>query len=165
MIKMVKKTANKSTMKPSERGLNEPGKTDAKKQGLAPSRHPKPAKSLTKTLVPTPSAAVAQPERSIAPSGTLTQAPNPAVSQKTKVSFVLLETVARSVSVSGEFNGWSKTPLELYGSDTWKVDLELAPGRYEYKFIVDGQWVIDPMARESVFNSYGTLNSVIEARC
>ncbi len=42
--------------------------------------------------------------------------------------------------------------------------MTLPPGRYEYKFLVDGQWVPDVKAKNSVFNRYGTLNSVIEVQ-
>ena len=42
----------------------------------------------------------------------------------------------------------------------WEMRLQLEPGRYEYKFIVDGQWMEDPTAAENVTNWYGTLNSV-----
>jgi hypothetical protein len=38
----------------------------------------------------------------------------------------------------------------------------LAPGTYEYCFIVDGQWMPDPMARETVPNPFGGRNSVLK---
>ncbi len=40
--------------------------------------------------------------------------------------------------------------------------LALLPGRYEYKFVVDGHWIPDPNALENVLNPHGTLNSVME---
>jgi len=43
----------------------------------------------------------------------------------------------------------------------WETSLALPPGRHEYKFVVDGQWLPDPNAHESVFNAHGTLNSVL----
>ena len=46
----------------------------------------------------------------------------------------------------------------------WETSLALPPGRYEYKFVVDGQWRPDPNAHENVFNAHGTLNSVVEVR-
>lgn len=46
----------------------------------------------------------------------------------------------------------------------WARSLALPPGRYEYKFVVAGQWLPDPNAHEYAFNGYGTLNSVIEVR-
>ena len=38
---------------------------------------------------------------------------------------------------------------------------EHVAGRYEYLFVVDGQWLPDPNARESVQNPYGGTNSVL----
>ena len=46
----------------------------------------------------------------------------------------------------------------------WETTIALAPGRYEYKFVVDGNWKHDPLARVNVWNQSGSLNSVIEVR-
>ena len=51
-------------------------------------------------------------------------------------------------------------PLVALGNGRWKGDLKLRPGRYEYLFVVDGQWRPDPNARDSVQNPFGGLNSV-----
>jgi len=40
----------------------------------------------------------------------------------------------------------------------------LAPGSYEYKFVVNGEWTVDPANPSFVVNALGTLNSVIEVR-
>ncbi len=40
--------------------------------------------------------------------------------------------------------------------------LKLKPGRYEYQFIVDGQWRTDPANPNRQSNSFGSENSVIE---
>ena len=44
---------------------------------------------------------------------------------------------------------------------TWKATVWLPAGRYEYRFVVDGQWISDPSARESVQNTFGSTNSVL----
>ena len=69
---------------------------------------------------------------------------------------------ARSVAVAGTFNNWDqhKTPMQKEGNG-WKAKVSLSPGRYEYRFVADGQWVSDPNARESVRNDYGSTNSVL----
>jgi hypothetical protein len=46
-------------------------------------------------------------------------------------------------------------------SGAWKVTVWLPPGRYEYRFVVDGQWHSDPKAKETVNNSFGSTNSVV----
>ncbi len=87
---------------------------------------------------------------------------------KAKVTFVLptCPCCARRVSLSGDFNGWSPdaTLMKQYDDGHWETTIELAPGRYEYKFVRDGEWMPDLLARENVLNGYGTLNSVIEVR-
>ncbi len=90
----------------------------------------------------------------------------PRKSLKIKVAFVLLEPVARQVSLCGEFNSWSPeaNPMKRKDDGTWEATLTLSPGRYQYKFIVDGQWIPDPLALENVWNQQGTLNSVIVVR-
>jgi 1,4-alpha-glucan branching enzyme len=46
----------------------------------------------------------------------------------------------------------------------WEASLALPPGRYQYKFVVDGQWLPDPNAHELIPNDFGSLNSVMEVR-
>ncbi len=79
------------------------------------------------------------------------------------VEFTLLQPQARSVAVAGSFNNWdvNRTPMSLDSAGTWKATVWLPAGRYEYRFVVDGQWMSDPSARESVRNSFGSTNSVL----
>lgn len=79
------------------------------------------------------------------------------------VDFTLSDVQAKTVALSGEFNGWSvtDTPLERGDDGTWRATVALAPGRYQYKYVLDGErWVNDPHA-ESVSNPYGSVDSVI----
>jgi 1,4-alpha-glucan branching enzyme len=46
----------------------------------------------------------------------------------------------------------------------WETALALWPGRYQYKFVVDGQWMNDPNARENILNQHGSFNSVVEVQ-
>lgn len=51
------------------------------------------------------------------------------------------------VCVAGTFNGWNMTatPMERDTAGEWTVTLDLEPGAYQYKFVVDGgRWVADP---------------------
>ena len=81
---------------------------------------------------------------------------------KVEVSFTVRAGAARSVSVAGTFNGWSvdRNPLESSG-EWWRTKIAVPRGRYEYRFIVDGQWQTDPGAQDSVPNPFGTVNSVL----
>ncbi|NUN99856.1 MAG: hypothetical protein HUU01_04485 [Saprospiraceae bacterium] len=69
---------------------------------------------------------------------------------------------AKEVILSGEFNGWNEHALRMNKVENgWRLDLELPVGRYEYKFIADGQWMHDPANPETVVNMHHTLNSVL----
>ena len=47
------------------------------------------------------------------------------------------------------------------GNGHWLKETALAPGTYEYCLVVDGRWMPDPLARESVPNPYGGENSIL----
>jgi len=52
---------------------------------------------------------------------------------------------AKSVFLTGNFNAWNTGELEMDKfKDGWQIWYVLGPGNYEYKFIVDGKWIIDP---------------------
>jgi 1,4-alpha-glucan branching enzyme len=90
----------------------------------------------------------------------------PAPALKQPVQFALIRPGAQRITVAGEFNGWSAdtTSLVKRTGDSWAITIELKPGRYQYKFVVDGEWLTDPAAVENVSNVHGTLNSVMEVR-
>ena len=72
---------------------------------------------------------------------------------------------AQRVALVGEFNGWSRTahPMRRKRDGSWEANLRLAPGRYEYKFLInDVEWLADPTAARSVANPFGNTNSVLE---
>ena len=79
-----------------------------------------------------------------------------------EVEFKLFSDSARSVSVAGSFNHWNaaKAPLKKE-SDCWRAVIKLPRGRYEYRFVVDGQWISDPSAKEAIGNPFGGSNSVL----
>ena len=70
---------------------------------------------------------------------------------------------ANQVAVTGDFTDWSVegVPLQREADGRWLLELEIEPGCYEYKFIVDGVWKVDPLNPERVRNNYGQLNSVL----
>lgn len=69
---------------------------------------------------------------------------------------------ARNVILSGTFNEWNESALRMHrdSSGNWTREVVLAPGNYEYKFIVDGQWITDPQCPDSVVNDQHTWNSI-----
>jgi len=80
------------------------------------------------------------------------------------VEFRLNLPGVKSATLAGSFNDWdlSHTPLAKDPNGSWKTTVYLAPGRYEYRFVIDGaQWFSDPGAKESVPNGFGSTNSVV----
>ncbi len=71
---------------------------------------------------------------------------------------------AKTVSIAGSFNRWNPDQDRLVGPDRvgiWTIVLKLAPGRYEYRYVLDGkEWELDPSV-PSVDDRLGDRNSVI----
>jgi 1,4-alpha-glucan branching enzyme len=90
--------------------------------------------------------------------------PKPAGSSaKGEVTFEIDLPSAGQVYVAGQFNDWSPTAAAMAkGEDgVWRATLTLKPGKYEYKFIADGQWLEDPKNPDKVADPYGGSNSVL----
>jgi len=72
---------------------------------------------------------------------------------------------ARKVLIAGDFNGWLpiSTPMHTNGTPgSWRTTLPLPPGRYRYRFVVDGKWMTDPNNQYVEANQFGELNNVVE---
>jgi Glycogen recognition site of AMP-activated protein kinase len=130
-------------------------KTNSKSNGTV-SEPPKPvtaqvepAKALAPKSEPIKPTTVAAPAKTIAPPPT--------------ISLELVKPGAKQVAVAGDFNDWKpeRTPLVQIGNGRWVGDLNVKPGRHEYLFVVDGQWLPDPNAKENVQNPFGGKNSVL----
>ena len=79
------------------------------------------------------------------------------------IAFAIQWDNAREVVVTGDFTAWSREGLRLTsgGSGRWGTTLKLAPGEYQYRLIVDGEWRDDPRAPRRVPNPYGSENGVL----
>ena len=83
------------------------------------------------------------------------------------VRFTLVAPSATTVSIVGDFNGWNDGSLPLRRSAdgrTWEIEVPLAPGRYTYAFVVDGQLARDPSAPRAGGEDFGTPSSVVMVR-
>ena len=82
--------------------------------------------------------------------------------RRRRVEFSLSAGEGRKVFLAGTFNNWSPTrhPMK-YKDGRYSARVLLEPGYYEYKFIVDGDWCVDPECLNWKCNQHGTLNSVI----
>jgi hypothetical protein len=69
---------------------------------------------------------------------------------------------ARSVRLSGTFNGWNEQGYTMQRlGDEWRISLYLKPGKHLYKFIADGNWILDPGNKQWEQNEHNTGNSVL----
>lgn len=87
----------------------------------------------------------------------------PSSRQLVPVLFEFTDPAAKTVCVAGTFNDWKpeSKALNSSGSGNWWKKTDLAPGTYEYCLVVDGKWIPDPKARESVPNPFGGRNSIL----
>jgi len=80
-----------------------------------------------------------------------------------KITFEFFAPEAKKVQIAGDFNNWDpeKSPLKKGSDDKWRITLQLKPGRYEYRYSVDGNWQNDQRSVECVPNVFGTWNCVV----
>jgi len=86
---------------------------------------------------------------------------------KTKpAEFKLYAPQAKRVSLAGSFNKWDTKALSAKkdSKGNWAVKVNLKPGRHEYKFVVDGNWMNDPRCTSCVYNAFGSQNCTIEIK-
>jgi chromosome partitioning protein len=80
------------------------------------------------------------------------------------------DPAASDVRIAGDFNGWVpdkgvRSLIEAEGETRiWTKILHLAPGRYQYRYVVDGEWREDPDNPDGVASQVGGRNSVLVVR-
>jgi 1,4-alpha-glucan branching enzyme len=84
--------------------------------------------------------------------------------EELKVNFSLLAPEAQNVSLAGDFNDWNVNThlLQKVSNGTWEVNIDLTPGKYEYRFVVDGEWKNDPDCMSFTPNSFGSENCMLK---
>jgi Glycogen recognition site of AMP-activated protein kinase len=92
--------------------------------------------------------------------------------KKKKVNLAFDTTPGKTVLVAGEFNDWEideadrhKKLRKMKEEDQpghYTITMFLPTGKHEYKFFVEGEWHMDPLATEKALNAFGTYNSVLE---
>jgi 1,4-alpha-glucan branching enzyme len=80
------------------------------------------------------------------------------------VRFEFTDAAAATVGVAGTFNNWhpEAKPMHSLGNGHWLKETTLAPGTYEYCLVVDGKYIPDQLANETVPNPFGGRNSVLK---
>ena len=83
-----------------------------------------------------------------------------------KIHFKFFAPLSLKVQIAGSFNDWDSTRgnLKKDSAGNWSGTFDFKPGRYEYRFVVDGNWENDQDNNEIVPNNLGTFNNVIVVR-
>ncbi|XP_047324577.1 protein PTST homolog 2, chloroplastic-like [Impatiens glandulifera] len=77
-----------------------------------------------------------------------------------RTTCVVWPNPASEVLLAGSFDGWtSQRKMEISKTGIFSLWLKLYPGKYEIKFIIDGQWKVDPL-RPTV-NNNGYENNLL----
>jgi cyclomaltodextrinase / maltogenic alpha-amylase / neopullulanase len=70
----------------------------------------------------------------------------------------------KTVQIAGDMNDWNPSKNHLRLKDkVWETDLFLYPGKYQYKLVVDGKWILDPANSQTMDNNNGGYNSILYA--
>jgi hypothetical protein len=97
---------------------------------------------------------------------------NPASKENNGNSFFIIEpnytfrlkgyVTAKTVYLAGDFNNWSPNTFAMKKEgNEWVLRVHLSPGKQQYKFVVDGQWILDPGNKLWEQNEHHTGNSVL----
>jgi 1,4-alpha-glucan branching enzyme len=80
-----------------------------------------------------------------------------------KVRFVWPGKNVDTIYLVGDFNQWNEKshPLRRTEARDFELELEIPPGKYRFKYLVDGVWWNDPDAEEYAPNPWGSEDSVI----
>jgi 1,4-alpha-glucan branching enzyme len=82
---------------------------------------------------------------------------------KKKITLRLADYMnAHFVTVAGSFNNWNNAVQPMHWMNcAWETTIQLAPGTYRYKFVVDGVWITDP--KNPAFNK-DSFDSMLEVK-
>jgi len=81
--------------------------------------------------------------------------------KKSTIRFAIKPTGSvKEVRVAGDFNDWRPVALKKQNDGTFAVNVPCVRDSFQYKFIVDGQWVTDPDHSHWASNPFGTVNSI-----
>jgi chromosome partitioning protein len=81
------------------------------------------------------------------------------------VEFTMDAPANADVQIAGDFTSWQLETLDLetlQGKKLWRKVFYIKPGSYQYKYMIDGQWIPDPNNGRTVSDNYGGANSLIE---
>ncbi len=81
------------------------------------------------------------------------------------VTFKLRQTnymFSNLITIAGDFNDWNTLSHPFIKKNgEWVCKLKLDPGRYHYKFVIDGVWTLDPENPNAELDDNENLNSIL----
>ncbi|PYN07177.1 MAG: glycoside hydrolase family 13, partial [Candidatus Rokuibacteriota bacterium] len=78
------------------------------------------------------------------------------------VMFTVEASDAEQVHLAGDFNDWTLDGSEMELIDgIWTKVVKLPPGRYRYRYVIDGQWQSDPLNTVVEPSAYGGHDSIL----
>ncbi len=131
----------------------------------------KRATTAKKTSKPKPGAKPQKPKKQ-AVSNTGTRAKDKA--HTTSVGDIVAPTTMQSVTftldahsgyptaIAGTFTNWEPHAMIKGHDDLWRITLQLAPGRHQYRFRIGSEWREDPNNQRKVLNDQGGYNSICD---
>lgn len=94
--------------------------------------------------------------------GKRVELPTPSLAGNTTFELKGFEN-ARIVALAGSFNNWNQSQILMQREGgRWICRIDLQPGKYFYKFVVDGTWTIDPENPKTEADDQNNKNSVLE---
>ncbi len=83
--------------------------------------------------------------------------------KKGTVRFTVMPTNgARKVQLAGDFTDWHPVEMKKQKNGAYVATVPVPTGNHQYKFVLDGEWIVDPDNNAWAVNPFGTLNSVAQ---
>jgi 1,4-alpha-glucan branching enzyme len=79
------------------------------------------------------------------------------------VNFYCHAPEAKLVQLVGDFNYWHPVPMQLRDGSWWFAQIMLPHGHHRYRFVVNGQPILDPHAMGKTRNELNEEVSVVAA--
>lgn len=68
---------------------------------------------------------------------------------------------ARAVQLAGDFSRWNPLAMQRHDEGWWFIQVMLAHGHHQYRFLIDGKHVLDPRAMGKGRNEWNEEVSVV----
>jgi hypothetical protein len=116
-----------------------------------------------------PAPVVVAPPPGEAPATPKVTTPGPNVTPEGVIFNHRAEGKDRKIYLAGNFNEWNPAdPSYLMkdddGDGVWSITVKLAPGTYQYKYVIDDKWTQDPYAPGEAPDGFGGRNSQFEVK-